>query len=155
MKYARIVNNIVINTTSINPADVFHPAVVAEFESVPKHVDIGWHHIEGVWHAPHVEELIDIDIAETPLNVKITPSEFMLLFTSKERLTLKSLRTGDPVLNDFFELLEDSRLISVDLSRVSTISALTYCHSLLVTGNIIATENSDQRLAQILSGTIL
>lgn len=155
MKYARIVNNTIINATSLSPAEAFHPAVVAEFESVPEHVDIGWQLIDDTWHAPNTDAALITNIEEEEQSIKLTPSEFMLLFTSPERLKLKALRAEDPILNDFFELIEHPTLVSIDLSRESTISALTYCHSLLVTAGIIPEEQQDQRLAEILSGTVL
>ena len=56
----------------------------------------------------------------------ISPVQFKLLFTSEERLAIKSARTSDPVIDDFFDIIDDPRLSIVNLKLSSTSEALTY-----------------------------
>ena len=43
-----------------------------------------------------------------------TPADFLLRFTSAERILARKLRDSDPVLDDFFSLLELSDLVHSD-----------------------------------------
>lgn len=42
MKYARVVNERVVDVRSESPEGVFTPEVAAQFEQIPDHVDDGW-----------------------------------------------------------------------------------------------------------------
>lgn len=89
-------------------------------------------------------------IVITKENTKVTPVEFKLLFTGPERVAIK--KSADPLVQDFFELVENQRIVNaadanrgtIDLGLKSTIGALTY----LETINLI----DAGRAAQILSG---
>lgn len=164
MKYAIIENNIVLELFEGDLESSFHPEIAKRFTPVPDIVIINSILEDGVWIIPDTplpdeekaEETTPPEPTETKApTVKLTPPEFMLLFKPQERIALKSLRESDVVLNDFFELVEDPRLQSIDLTRESTQSALTYSHGLLVSGDIISAEDADVRLTQILSGTVL
>ena len=72
----------------------------------------------------------------------ISPVQFKLLFTSEERVAIKSARTTDPVIDDFFDIIDDPRLSEVNLKLTSTIDALKY----LVTKNLITEERKNQIL---------
>ena len=91
--------------------------------------------------------------APAPERPRVGPVEFKLLFTSPERLKLKELRAGDLALDDFFEIIEDSRLDYVDLSLGSTAAGVDHCLSLLENAEVIAAEDVATRREQILSGT--
>jgi hypothetical protein len=152
MKFARIINNIVVNITEEDPALVFHPSVASEFISVPIEIGIGWKKTDDEW----VEQItIATVITEKKEALELSPMEIKLLFTSPERLFLKGKRSEDNILNDFFELVEDTHTVTVNVSRQSTKDGLNYCHALLVAENIISAEHADLRLEQILSGTVL
>lgn len=75
------------------------------------------------------------------MHTRVGPVEFKLLFTSAERLKFKELRATDPVLDDFFEIMEDSRLQHIDLSLRSTQNVVAHSLGLLVTANIIDEAN--------------
>lgn len=79
-----------------------------------------------------------------PKPPQVGPVEFKLLFTSAERVALKQARATDPVLDDFFELVEDPRLQTVNLGLPSVAGALQYMVSL----GLLAAD----RPAQILAG---
>lgn len=83
---------------------------------------------------------------ESATHLKISPVEFKLLFTSLERVAIKEARQTDPVVADFFEIVEDPRLTFVDLGLQSTHDALGYLVSLgLITSD---------RKAKILAGDL-
>ena len=73
---------------------------------------------------------------------QISPVEFKLLFTVFERVAIKA--STDPVVQDFFEIVNDPRLTHVDLGLQSTKDALAY----LTSKGLIAAE----RQAAILTG---
>jgi len=72
----------------------------------------------------------------------ISPVQFKLLFTSEERVSIKSARTSDPVIDDFFDIIDDPRLSEVNLQLNSTIDALSY----FVTKKLITEERKNQIL---------
>lgn len=78
--------------------------------------------------------------------VTVSPVEFKLLFTAQERVEIKAARGNDPVIDDFFEIVEDPRLTHVNLDLQSTQDALAY---LKMNGLITAV-----RLTEIQSGKV-
>lgn len=81
-----------------------------------------------------------------PPPVTVSPVEFKLLFTSQERIAIKTARETDPVIDDFYSIVEDPRLTMVNMSLASTVDALSY----LVSVGLI----TEARKAEILSGTL-
>lgn len=77
---------------------------------------------------------------------KVSPVEFRLLFTAGERVAITAARTSDPVINDFYSIVEDPRLTHVDLGLQSTRDAVDY---LIVQGLVAAA-----RREVILSGVL-
>lgn len=75
----------------------------------------------------------------------VSPVEFKLLFTSAERIAIAQARTGDLILDDFYSILDDSRLTKVDLNLDYTQQGLSY----LVYKGLI----TEERKNQILTGT--
>lgn len=138
--YARIINNVAVDV-STNPQEEFHPDIAAQFEPVPDEVKQGWIRNEaGEWEAP----------APTPTPTeapKVSPAEFKLLFTSVERVAIKAARATDPVIDDFFEIVEDQRLTYVDLGLQSTKDAIGYLQS----KGLLTAERADA----ILSGKLV
>ena len=78
---------------------------------------------------------------------KVSPVEFMLLFTSQERVAIKAARSSDPIIDDFLDVIEDPRLTVVDLGLGSTVSAINY---MVYAGKLTA-----ERKAEILTGVML
>lgn len=149
--YARIKNSMAVDV-STDPASQFHPTIAAEFEAVPAEVQRGWRRADdGTWSAPPAPEPTEPE----PQRPRVGPVEFKLLFTSPERLKLKELRSTDPALDDFFEIVEDPRLQYVDLSLASTAHGVDACLSLLTEAGTITAEEASARREQILSGTVL
>jgi len=149
--FARIRSNVAVDV-SADPEKNFHPMLAVEFVPVPSEVKRGWRRDEdGTWMAPSVPEPAVLE----PERPQVGPVEFKLLFTSPERLKLKELRANDPVLADFFEIIEDPRLQYVDLSLGSTAAGVDHCLSLLTNAEVISESEAATRREQILSGTLL
>ena len=82
--------------------------------------------------------------AEAP---RLSPVQFKLLFTPTERVAIDAAKSTDPVLKDFFSIVDDPRLTYVDLGLESTKQAVQY----LALKNLIAPE----RVEQILTGVLM
>jgi hypothetical protein len=76
---------------------------------------------------------------------RLSPIQFKLLFTPAERVAMDAAKGTDPVLKDFFSIVDDPRLTYVDLGLDSTKQAIQY----LVDKQFI----NAVRAGQILSGT--
>lgn len=150
--YARIINNIAVDVTD-DPASRFHPAVASEFESVPSEVEQGWILADdGTWSAPPPPPAPEEPEPQRP---KVGPTEFKLLWSIQERLKLKELRPNDPIIDDFFEIIEDPRLTEVNLGLASTADSVNYCLSQLVSAGVITEADVPVRQDEILSGQLL
>ena len=139
--YARIIDNVAVDVCA-DPANSFHPSIAVEFQLVSDNVQPGWRLIEGVWTEPAPVDP-PAPVAEHP---KVSPVEFKLLFTAQERVAIKAARATDPVIDDFYDVVEDPRLTFVDLALPSVQEALQY---LAATGMI-----TDARREEILTGKL-
>ena len=149
--YARIINSIAVDVAD-DPASQFHPTIAAEFEPVPDDVQRGWRQAEdGTWSAPPKPEPVE----PKPPRPKVGPTQFKMLWTSTERLKLKEIRPNDPVVDDFFELIEDPRLEYVDMSLKSTQEGVDYCLGQLVKAGTITSDQEPVRREEILSGQLV
>lgn len=70
--------------------------------------------------------------------------EFILMFTASERVAIYALRATDPIVAGWLGILEDARLMTVDLSSTSIEEALSY-----LVGQAVITS---QRKTQIQNG---
>lgn len=141
-KQARIVNSVAVDVVTGDPAEFFHPDIAKDFVPVPDQVERGWSVTAGKWSAPTPVE----PVAPAPVYPKVSPVEFKLLFTSPERVAIKAARSTDPIIGDFYDIVEDPRLTFVDLGLQSTQDALSYMVSI---GLLTA-----ERRAEILEGTV-
>lgn len=141
MKYARIENDVAKDVVRVDPRNIFNEHYASQFVEVPEAVVIGSQLVDGVWINPVSETA-----PEEPAAAIVGPVEFKLLFTSAERIAITSARKDDPVIDDFFVIVEDPRLSFVDLGLQSTRSAISY----LAEQGLIGTE----RVGQILAGTL-
>lgn len=99
-------------------------------------VTVGWEYseVDGV-------PIFTEPAAEAP---KVSPVQFKLLFTAPERVAIKA--STDPVVQDFFEIVNDPRLTFVDLGLQSTKDAVAY----LASKNLL----TEARAAEVLSGVV-
>lgn len=144
MKYARNVNNIAVDVRAESPEGCFTPEIAAEFIEVTDEVENGWILENGIWTAPPEPEPTPEPTPAPAAAPKVSPVEFKLLFTSAERVAIKTARATDPVIDDFFGIIEDPRLTFVDLGLQSTKDAIAY----LVSKNLL----TEARASEVLSG---
>lgn len=155
MKYARIVDNTVVETIEWNPEGRYPEDWV--WVECPDNVAQHWIYDgenfappEGVTPNPDPEPAPE---PEVPKRFLVSPIEFKMAFTSTERLTIKALRgyEGDDaqsnqikdVLDDWFDILNDARLDTVNLQLPGTIEGLEF----LVMINVLTDERKDEILA--------
>lgn len=138
--FARIINEVAVDVCT-DPATQFHPYIAREFEPVPDEVQAGWIRKDGQWSAPAPAPQPE------PVYPKVTPVEFKMLFASAERIAIKEARTTDPVIDDYFDIVEDPRLQAVDLGLHSVQEGIHYLQTIGIL--------TEDRVSQILAGTIL
>lgn len=92
---------------------------------------------------------------EATRDPQVSPIQFKLLFNSTERLKIKELRSTDPVIDDFYEIIEDPRLEFVDFSLQSTKDGIEYLLTKLVEVGTLTEETKIARSEQILSGVLV
>lgn len=139
MKHAWIENNTVRDIANGNPAELFHPDIAAKYDTqVPDDIIAGATLVDGVWVNPAPVEPVIPEPTEAPT---VSPIEFKLLFTSGERIAIKT--STDPIVQDFYEITSDPRLTHVDLGLKSTQDAIAY----LVSINILTQDRADAILA--------
>lgn len=83
---------------------------------------------------------------QTSPSVTVSPVQFKLLFTSEERVAMDAAKADDPVLRDFFSIVDDPRLTYVDLGLQSTKDAVGY----LALKGILTPERATEALAGVL-----
>lgn len=139
--FARIIDNVAVDVCT-DPAHCFHPDIAREFVQVPDEVQEGWIRADGKWSAPAPAPQPE----PVPVYPTVTPVEFKLLFTSHERVAIKAARATDPVIDDFYDIVEDPRLTFVDLGLQSTQDALSY----MVAQGLL----TEDRRSEILTGIL-
>lgn len=97
----------------------------------------------------------DGDAWHTAPRPKVSPLDFKMAWTSPERIKVNELKDADPVLADFWGIIEDPRLEVVDLSLKSVQDGVDYALDQLVTAGATLSEDKPARREQILSGTRL
>lgn len=146
-KYARIENKLVIETLSIpsgaNIGNYFVPQIAQQFIACPDEVEQNWTHEGGEWKEPKLPE--PPKPPEPHYETRIGKAEFLMLFTSEERVAIRAERNNDPIVSDFFSVLEISEFI--DVKEDTTINGINY----LVSKNLL----TPQRAAVILKGKLV
>ncbi len=130
MQYAWIESGRIRDVVSGDPAAVFHPDIAKCYDTeVPDEAANGDGWVDGQWvKSERAAPAVDLEpLAPTP--PKVSPVEFKLLFTPAERVAIKAARSTDPVIDDFYDIIEDPRLTHVDLGLASTQAALGYLAS--------------------------
>lgn len=129
MKYAWVQNNKIIDIVSVDPSTIFNADIAKNYSTqVEDTVQNNAELINGVW----VNQAVIVDLNNIPPAVSalipiVSPVEFKMLFTSAERIAIKA--STDPVIIDFFELINDLRLTQVDRNMQSVKDAVNYLES--------------------------
>lgn len=144
MKHAWVEETVIRDLTSSNPFEIFNPEVAKFYDTeVPDGAEAGDMWVNGEIVKPTPPEPPPEPESPPP---KVTPVEFKLLFTSAERVIIKTERAVDPVIDDFYDIVEDPRLTHVDLDLQSTKDALNY----MASKNLLTPE----RVLEILQGVV-
>ena len=144
MKYAWIENDKIRDIAHGNPSEIFHADVAKFYDTqVPDEAvnGQGW---DGANLIPIPEPVVVIPEPQQVVPPKVSAIEYKMLFTVQERIAIKT--STDVVIQDLYELLNDQRVATVDLSLKSISDALDY----MTTLNILAVG----RKAEILLGKV-
>lgn len=143
MKKAWIENSSIRDVCHGNPEELYHPDVAKFYDIlVPDEAENGdgW---DGVTLTkPVIPDPVPVE-PPAPVPPKVSPVEFKLLFTAPERVAIKA--STDPIVQDFFSIVEDPRLTHVDLALKSTQDALSYLEAL----SLIAEGRKDEILTGV------
>ena len=149
-KYARVENKLVIETLSIpsdaNIENYFVPQIAQQFIACPDGVEQNWTYEDGEWKEPKLPEPPKPSEPPEPhYETRIGKAEFLMLFTSEERVAIRVERNNDPIVSDFFSVLEISEFI--DVKEDTAINGVNY----LASKNLL----TPQRAAAILKGKLV
>lgn len=149
MKKAWIENNVARDICPGDPAECYHPDIAGHYNTnVPDGTLPGATLVGGVWTNPAPAEAAE----PTPAAVTVSPVEFKLLWTPQERAAIRGMKATDPMVEDFYEIIDDPRLTFVNLSLLSTRQAVDYLLPKLVEAGVLTAEQVADRRAVILSG---
>lgn len=123
MKFAWIENGTIRDIALGDPVQMYHPDVAIFYDTeVPDDAANGDAFADGEL----TKRTIPMPVPQTPIPPRVSPIQFKMLFTPQERLAIKTARADAPMLDDFFELIDDPRLTYVDLALQSVQGALAY-----------------------------
>ncbi len=108
----------------------------------------------GVWECGDQRFVDDgggYTVVIDPILPTITKTHFLLTFTSSERVKARSLRATDPVLDDFWLILDTADTVNLALPSVQ--NGIEYTLSAVKAGGL-TTLNVSNRKAEILAGTL-
>lgn len=141
MKKARIIDGIAVDVCD-KPEDVFHPTLCQQFIEVPDDIQTGYMLVDGEWIKPTTPEEIVIQEPQVS-TIKVSTFDFKLLLTSAERVAVNESKATDALVNDFFSLIDDPRMTTIDLTLRSTKDIINH----LVTINILTPQRAEDILA--------
>ena len=123
-------------------ADVFAAEFVPTFSPCPDDVVAHWRYVDGAWLPP--EEIGEPEPGPEPAPVYpiVSPVEFKLLFLPQERIAIEVAKADDPVLQDFYTIIDDPRLTCVDLSWMTVQNGIDY----LIGMGLVASDRREQIL---------
>lgn len=127
MKYAWIEDARIRDICHGDPAECYHPDIAKLYSTpVPDDAENGDGWVNGQLAKPVAPPPAPPAPPPAPAPRKVSPVEFKLLFTAQERVAIRAARETDPVIDDFFDILDDQRLTSVDLTSSTTRGMVDY-----------------------------
>ena len=82
----------------------------------------------------------------------VSVPEFLLCFTSAERIKARELRATDPIIDDFWIILDDARTYGVNMSLPSVQMAIEHTLTQINANGVVI--DVQARKAEILSGAV-
>lgn len=127
MKHAWIENDRIRDICPGDPAECYHPDIAQFYNTlVPDDAENGDGWVNGQLVKPTAPPPAPPAPPPAPEPRRVSPVEFKLLFTAQERVAIRAVRDTDPVIDDFFDILDDPRLTSVDLTSSTTRGMVDY-----------------------------
>lgn len=122
---AWIENNIIRDIAHGNPIDLYHPDIARHYDTeVPANAENGDSWVNGQLVKKIVAPSPVVPAAPVTTQKIVSAIEFKLRFNSPERVSIYN--STDLIVKDFVSLIDDPRLISVDLKLKSTTDAIDY-----------------------------
>lgn len=150
MKNAWIENGVIRDLISSDPYTSFTSNIAALYNiQVPDEAEAGDSFING--ELIKAVKVTDIPIDNTVVYPTVTKVNFLLLFTGQERVIARRLRTTDPVMDDFWRLLEEPTLTEVNLNLAAVQQGIAYTLNGI---NQVVAINITARTASILNGSL-
>lgn len=123
MKKAWVEGGIIRDVAQGDPFQLYHADVAVHYDiPVPDDAANGDAWVDGVLTKRSIAQA-EVAIA-APVPPTITKTHFLLSFTSAERVKARSLRATDPILDDFWLVLDTVEM--VDLALPATQSGIEY-----------------------------
>jgi len=139
MKYAWVQNNTVRDVCPGIPEQLYTQDIAALYtEQVPDDIVNGATFENGIWVNP--KPIIPSASVVVPPTVTVT--KFKLLFTSAERVAISAAKSSDPVIADFYSILDDYRTLEVNLALQTVQEMLGY----LISKDLLTAERKDEIL---------
>lgn len=150
MRYSWIENGVIRDIAQGDPNAIYHPDVALHYsEQVPDSAENG-----DLWDGlaltkPVVPEPVVVVTPVVPPT--ITKTHFLLTFTSAERVKARALRATDPVLDDFWMILDITDTVNLSLPSVQ--NGVEYTLAAVKAGGL-TTLDVATRKAEILAGKL-
>jgi hypothetical protein len=132
MRKAWIENDQIRDIAIGDPAGLYHPDVAKLYDTdVPDHAKNGDGWVNGQVvprPEPEIPEPVTPEIP-APVFPTVPVVGFKLLFTSAERVAIQAARVADPIIDDFWRILDDQRLSEVNLGSLAVQEGLEYLES--------------------------
>lgn len=110
-----------------DPDALYHPDIAKLYDTeVPDDAANGDGWINGQLVKPEPPAPVEPPAPAPATPPQVSPVQFKLLFTPQERVAIKAARATDPVIDDFYDIVDDVRLTHVDLGLKSTQAAIGY-----------------------------
>jgi len=143
MKYAWMDGTTIREVAQGIPAELYHSSIAVHFTaSVPDDAEEG-----DSWNGSVLtKKVVPEPIQQETTYKRLSPIEFKLLFTGLERIAIRAAKETDPLIADFYDIIDDPRITGIELGLQSTQDGIAY---LALIGLI-----EPDRVAEILSGSI-
>lgn len=125
MKYAWAENNTIRDICQGDPQECYTPEVAAHYTTeVPDDIVNGATWDGSKWVNPPAPPAPPAPVPQ--YSKTMTPIEFRLLFVSAERIAIKTAAKTDPIVEDFWSIINDPELAQVNVADAQIIEALDY-----------------------------
>lgn len=122
---------------------------VESFKNNNPHINIvaytgNTNNIIGMNYTSTTGQLSGTPLSAVPVLLPVSRTEFKQLFTPQERAAIKQAKNTDSLLQEYYEVLDDPSVTSIDLNLQSTKDLVT----LLVTKNLLTQERANEVLSR-------